>query len=862
MSDIKVIDFAEVLKIPVDKLISQLSEAGIEVNGGEDKITEDVKVQLLAHLRKSHGRDQVTLSSPKKIILKRKSQSELKLATGQGRSRTINIEVRRKRVYVKRDELENQAKLEQDALNEKNIKLEEELRLKQDESTPLDDKGIVLDTQDSKPPSDEALEDRKLEAEPKLQVKSTTSPLSEPQIIDDVSEDKKIVPNENQEVSKKLKEDKEERLREDKAQEKTKKQKEKVRPKNKKKDHTLHVAEGSQLRRKRTKARRSSLHVNQESHHAFEKPTAPQIKEVIIPETIIISDLAQRMAVKSSEVIRVAMNMGTMVTINQTIDQDTAILIVEELGHVPKIQSEGGIEDELKQSLEENISPEGEEARAPIVTVMGHVDHGKTSLLDFIRTTRVASGEAGGITQHIGAYNVKTDKGNITFLDTPGHAAFTAMRARGAQITDIVVLVVAADDSVMPQTIEAIEHAKAASVPLIVAINKIDLDTADPEKIRNELSQHEVISEEWGGDTLFVPISAKTGKGIDGLLEAILLQSEILDIKAPHSGNASGVVVEATLERGRGPVSTVLITQGILKSGDVLLAGHEYGRVRAMFDESGAALNEAGPSIPAVILGLSGVPSAGDNVLVVPNEKKAREVAEFRQNKERSLKLASQQSSSVEDIFSTSATGGNKSLSILVKADVQGSTEALKDALQKISNEEVTVNIVLDGVGGITESDVQLAIASNAIVIGFNVRADSSARETIKESKLDVRYYSVIYEALDDVSVIVSGLLAPEIKERIVGLAEVRDVFKAPKFGNIAGCLVIDGYMEHTKPIRVLRDNVVIYEGELESLRRFKDDVKEVRAGTECGIGVKNYNDVKPGDQIECFDRSEVARSI
>jgi translation initiation factor IF-2 len=493
---------------------------------------------------------------------------------------------------------------------------------------------------------------------------------------------------------------------------------------------------------------------------------------------------------------------------------------------------------------------------------MGHVDHGKTSLLDYIRRTKVASGEAGGITQHIGAYHVNTDRGTVTFLDTPGHAAFTRMRARGAQVTDIVILVVAADDGVMPQTKEAVEHARAAGVPIVVAVNKIDKEDADPARVRNELSQLDVISEGWGGDTLFVDVSAQTGQGIDELLEAVMLQAELLDVKAPATGSAQGVVLEASLERGRGAVATVLVNKGLLKVGDMLLAGQEYGRIRAMFNEAGEPIQSAGPSLPAVVLGLSGTPTAGDDMLVVANERKAREVAEFRQGRDRDVKLAQQQASKLEDVFTQMGETGAVSVALLLKADVQGSAEALKDSLEAISHDEVKVSVVSAGVGGITESDVQLAAASKAIVLAFNVRADASARNAIKDSGVDVRYYSVIYEAIDDIKAAVTGLLSPEIREQIVGLAEVREVFTSPKLGNIAGCMVADGYVRRSNPIRVLRDNVVIYEGELESLRRFKDDVQEVRAGTECGIGVKNYNDVKLGDQIECFERTEHAREL
>jgi translation initiation factor IF-2 len=552
------------------------------------------------------------------------------------------------------------------------------------------------------------------------------------------------------------------------------------------------------------------------------------------------------------------MNMGVMATINQPIDQDTAVLVVEELGHNAVVIKESAIEDELQTT---DTSHELE-ARPPVVTVMGHVDHGKTSLLDYIRSTKVAAGEAGGITQHIGAYQVKTPKGVITFLDTPGHAAFTAMRARGAQVTDIVVLVVAADDSVMPQTVEAIEHARAAEVPIVVAITKIDKGDADPEKVRNDLAKHNVLPEAWGGDTLFVNVSARTGQGIDELLDTILLQADVLELKAARDGLAAGVVIESSMEKGRGAVATVLVKRGTLKPGDQIIAGQEYGRVRAMFDENGQPVTEAGPSLPVVVLGLSAAPNAGDELLVVESERKAREVALYRQGKFRDTKLARQGPTKLEDMLSQMGDGKAATVQVVIKADVQGSAEALRDALSKLSTDEVAVKVVSSGVGGITESDVTLAMASNARIIGFNVRADGSARTMIKESGTDVRYYSIIYEAIDDVKQMLSGLLAPEVKEQIVGLAAVREVFRSSKFGTVAGCIVMDGYVRRNNPIRVLRDNVVIFEGGLESLRRFKDDVNEVRAGTECGIGVKNYNDVRVGDQIECYSRVEVARTV
>jgi len=549
-----------------------------------------------------------------------------------------------------------------------------------------------------------------------------------------------------------------------------------------------------------------------------------------------------------------------MVTINQVIDQDTATLVVEELGHTAKPITEAEVDEQLL--AEEKVIEGDATARPPVVTIMGHVDHGKTSLLDYIRKTKVVDGEAGGITQHIGAYSVDTEKGRITFLDTPGHAAFTAMRARGAQATDIVVLVVAADDGVMPQTIEAIQHAKAAEVPLVVAINKIDRENADVERVKNELSQHEVIPEEWGGENLFVNVSAHTGEGVDSLLDTILLQSEVMDLTAVEDAPAQGIVIEASLEKGRGAVATLLVQSGTLKQGDMIIAGEEYGRIRNMYDETQQSIKSAGPSSPAVIIGLSKTPSAGDDFLVVRNERKAREVAEFRQTKSRDIKLAQQQASKLEDMFSQMKDGGAQTISVIIKSDVHGSAEALRDSLMKLSTDEVKVKILGSGVGGITETDATLAAASKASIIGFNVRADAAARAAIKESGVDVRYYSIIYEAIDDVKAALSGLLAPEIREQIVGLAEVKEVFPSPKLGDIAGSIVTEGFVKRSNPIRVLRDNVVIYEGELESLRRFKDDVNEVKSGTECGIGVKNYNDVQVGDQIECFERIEVARTL
>ncbi len=610
-------------------------------------------------------------------------------------------------------------------------------------------------------------------------------------------------------------------------------------------------------RRRPQKDRRPS--VAESLKQSFERPTAPVIRVVAIPESISIADLAQRMSVKGTEVIRIMMKLGAMVTINQVIDQETAAIVVEEMGHKAKLIHE----DELEQSLGLDIEVKGEKTtRAPVVTIMGHVDHGKTSLLDYIRRTKVTSTEAGGITQHIGAYHVKTDKGEITFLDTPGHAAFTAMRARGAKCTDIVVLVVAADDGVMPQTIEAIQHAKAANVPIVVAVNKMDKPDADPERVKSELGNHGVIPEEWGGENIFVPISAKTGMGVDALLDSILVQAEVLELKTVVHAPARGVVIESELDKGQGPVATVLVQSGTLHKGDVVLAGLVYGRVRAMKNELGHLILDAGPSIPVEILGLSGVPSAGDEVIVIENERKAREVALFRQGRFRDVKLAKQQAIKLGAAFARMGEGALKSLNIVLKADVQGSVEAINETLSKLSTDEVKVNIIASGVGAINESDVNLALASQAVILGFNVRADASARRLVESNGIDMRYYSIIYEMVEDVKKALSGMLSPEIREEIIGLAEVRDVFSSSKLGTIAGCMVTEGNVQRQAHIRVLRQNVVIYEGHLESLRRFKEDVNEVRAGMECGIGVKNYNDVRVGDQIEVFKRIEVMRKI
>ncbi|MBT8101792.1 MAG: translation initiation factor IF-2 [Gammaproteobacteria bacterium] len=840
MAEVTVTQFAEVLKVPVEKLLTQLDEAGIKVSGSDDTISDDAKLELLSHLRRAHGQDDTpaTAAAPRRITLNRKSQSELRLSGTQGRSRTVNVEVRRKRTYIKRDVLEKQAQEEQEELDR--VRREEEERVE----------AAAREQERLKTEKEQAAKLAEAEREKEKQAQDTAD-----------EEARRVA----EQISAAAAEEKS-RVEKAEADARARRTKEKAKPKPGRAEtrygrKELHVAgDKSGRRRRKTPTRRRPVSVGGDSKHGFERPTAPVVHEVEIPESISVAELAQRMAIKGNEVVKVLFNMGAMVTINQVIDQDTATLVVEELGHIAK-QVDSADMDEKLLADEEDSSGEAV-ARSPVVTIMGHVDHGKTSLLDYIRRTKVADHEAGGITQHIGAYSVKTDKGRIAFLDTPGHAAFTAMRARGAQATDIVVLVVAADDGVMPQTIEAIQHAKAAGVPLVVAINKIDRENSDPERVKNELTQHEVIPEDWGGEQMFVNVSAITGEGVDALLDAILLQAEVMDLSAVAEGPAHGIVIEASLEKGRGAVATVLVQSGTLKQGDMIIAGEEYGRIRNMFDESGASVEEAGPSYPAVVLGLSKTPSAGDDFLVVKNERKAREVAEFRQSKTRDAKLAQQQASKLEDMFSKMQEGESSTVPVIIKSDVHGSAEALRDALTKLSNDEVKVNVLGSSVGGITETDANLAAASNAVIIGFNVRADAAARTAIKESGVDVRYYSIIYEAIDDVRAALTGLLAPEIREQIVGLAEVKEVFSSPKFGDIAGCIVSEGYVKRSNPIRVLRDNVVIYEGELESLRRFKDDVNEVRSGTECGIGVKNYSDVKVGDQIECFERVEVARTL
>src|SRR5579875_422815 len=863
MADVTVSQFAQVLKVPVDRLLAQLDQAGIKVQGPEDRISDEAKLELLTHLRRSHGAE-ADGGAPPRIMLRRKTQGELKLASDRGRTRTVNVEVRSTRRYVKRDVLEQRARQQQDALDQKRREAEEAARLEAErleaerrereriEAIEAENRRRIEEEQSRKRAQEEARrlaeQQAREEAERREREQQRRTADGEAPRASVTGIEPSARAGERAKAERAAPE--EARTAEEAGA--------KPQPTRYGREE-LHVATDVSSRFKKKKRVKSRpLAVSGDARHAFEMPTAPVKREVSIGETITVAELAQRMAVKATEVIKTLMNMGVMATINQPIDQDTAVLVVEELGHTAKIQRENEIEADLQ-----GVAGEGMELlpRQPVVTVMGHVDHGKTSLLDYIRRAKVAAGEAGGITQHIGAYQVQTEKGTITFLDTPGHAAFTAMRARGARVTDVVVLVVAADDGVMPQTVEAIQHARAASVPIVVAVNKIDKSDADPDRVRTELAKQEVIPEEWGGQNIFVNFSARTGAGVDQLLEAILLQAEVLELKAPRQGLASGVVIESSIEKGRGAVATVLVKRGTLKMGDPILAGTEFGRVRAMFDENGRQVEEAPPSMPVAVLGLSGAPNAGDELLAVESERKAREVALYRQGKFRDVKLA-RQTTRAEDVFSQLEADKAGVVAILLKADVQGSVEALRDALTKLSTDEVQVKVIASGVGGITVSDVQLAAASKARIIGFNVRADSAARDAVKDTGVEVRYYSIIYEAIDDVKQLMSGLLQPEVKEQIVGIAQVREVFRSSKFGVVAGCLVTEGYVRRNHPIRVLRDNVVIFEGALESLRRFKDDVNEVRAGTECGIGVKNYQDVRVGDQIECFARVEVARTV
>ena len=847
MADVTVKELADVVGTSTDRLLSQMKEAGLPQSAETDTVNDEQKQSLLAFLKKSHGEAD---AEPKKITLKRKVTTTLK--TGQGGKKAVNIEVRKKRTYVKREEVDvaaEKARQEEEA----RIAAEKEAALKaQAEAEKAAAEEAAAEEAERAKAAASKAESAPAASEPAPKVEAKEAPKKKAEA--------KPAPTPEEDAAQK-------RAAAEAAQQRDDHRKKAKTPERKRtdKDSRFDNEDNNGGRNKRrpkaklkTKGRSSNRNANNE--HAFTKPTAPVVREVELPETITVGDLASKMSVKAGEVIKELMKMGVMATINQPLDQDTATLVVEEMGHkVSKLIAD----NQLEQDVTEAVNYDGDQTtRAPVVTVMGHVDHGKTSLLDYIRSSRVASGEAGGITQHIGAYHVETDHGMVSFLDTPGHAAFTSMRARGAQATDVVILVVAADDGVMPQTEEAVQHAKSAGVPLVVAVNKMDKEGVDPDRVKNELSARDVIPEDWGGDVPFIPVSAKTGMGIETLLEAVLLQAELLELKAHFDGPGQGVVVESRLDKGRGPVATLLVQNGTLKKGDVVLAGTCYGRARALLDENGKQTDSAGPSIPVEILGLNGTPDAGDNFMVVENEKKAREVAEFRETKLKEQLQQRQQAAKLDALFAGMAEGEVAALNVVVKTDVRGSLEAIVSSLQKLATDEVKVNVVASGVGGITETDATLAVAAGAVLFGFNVRADNAAKKVVENNDVDMRYYSVIYDLIDDVKQAMAGLLAPELREEIVGIAEVRDVFKSPKFGQIAGCMVTEGTIYRNKKIRVLRENVVIYEGELESLRRFKDDVQEVRQSTECGIGVKNYQDVRPGDQIEVFDVKEVARTL
>ncbi|WP_413735394.1 translation initiation factor IF-2 [Sodalis sp. RH21] len=902
MTDVTVKSLAAEIQTPVDRLVQQFADAGIDKTEA-DSVTQHEKQTLLAHLNRERG------SAPNKLTLQRKTRSTLNIPSTGGKSKSVQIEVRKKRTYVQRDsQTAEQAEAEELAKREA-----EELALREAEERAAHEAAEKAQREaeekakraaDDKAKREAAEQAKRVAAESeKLTNQQTNHMTKSPQAAEKARREAEAA-----ELRRKAEEETRRKVEESArlAVEEAKRMAEEnggtwvATPEPTEEDasdyhvttsHHAREAEDENDRKvegerrartrggKATKKKTSRLSESKADREearavgrggkgkrkpstlqqSFNKPAQIVNRDVVIGETVTVAELANKMAVKGSQVIKAMMKLGAMATINQVIDQETAQLVAEEMGHKVILRRENELEELVMSDRDVDAAAE---PRAPVVTIMGHVDHGKTSLLDYIRSTKVAAGEAGGITQHIGAYHVETENGMITFLDTPGHAAFTAMRARGAQATDIVVLVVAADDGVMPQTIEAIQHAKAAKVPVVVAVNKIDKPEADPDRVKNELTQYGVIPEEWGGESQFVNVSAKSGVGIDELLDAILLQAEVLELKAIRNGMASGAVIESFLDKGRGPVATVLVREGTLNKGDIVLCGFEYGRVRAMRDELGREVSSAGPSIPVEILGLSGVPAAGDEATVVRDEKKAREVALYRQGKFREVKLARQQKSKLENMFANMTEGEVSELNIVLKADVQGSTEAICDALEGLSTPEVKVKIVGSGVGGITETDATLAAASSAIILGFNVRADASARRVVESESLDLRYYSVIYDLIDEVKQAMSGMLAPEYRQEIIGLAEVRDVFRSPKFGAIAGCMVTEGMVKRHNRIRVLRDNVVIYEGELESLRRFKDDVNEVRNGMECGVGVKNYNDVRPGDVIECFETIEIQRTI
>ena len=855
MAEVTVKQLAGVVGTPVERLLEQIKDAGLGIDSPDSLVSDADKMTLLAFLRGRHGKDSNIESDekPRKIALKRKSVSAVK-APGSGKG-SVSIEVRRKRSISRPVIQETATEAGPEAVQETPTAITELEKLRADQARREElreqERKLKLERAEKRD-QDQLAEEARL-AEIKANAEAETKP-----------KDEKAAKSVKAAGAKEETHTPDELQAQQARDQKTPAKKHKTEHKDKATLYgrkELHVSTGQSGKRhkKKGKSARRTL-VSADAKHGFEKPVEAIVHDVTVPDTITVDDLAKRMSMKAGELIKVLMQMGVMATINQVIDQDTAVLVIEELGHNPVVVNEDDYENAL---LARDTSDLKQEARPPVVTIMGHVDHGKTSLLDYIRSSKIASGEAGGITQHIGAYHVETDKGVITFLDTPGHAAFTAMRERGANATDIVIIVVAADDGVMPQTIEAVQHAKAAEVPIIIAVNKMDKEGADPDRVKNELGNYEIIPEEWGGDNIFVNVSALTGQGIDALLDTISLQAELMELKAASDGLAKGVVLEAALDKGRGVTTTVLVQEGTIRKGDIMLAGEDFGRVRAMYDEFGNSIESAGPSMPAVIIGLSNTPNAGDSMQVLADERTAREVSQNRQSKARDMRLATQQANKLESMFDQMEAGQVKKLNVLLKADVQGSLHAIIDSLMKLAadNDEVDVRIVGSGVGGINETDISLAAASGAIVIGFNVRADAAARRAAAERGVDLKYYSIIYELIDDVTKALTGMLSAEYREQIIGMANVQEVFKSPVFGQVAGSLVTEGVVRKDAPIRVLRDNVVIFEGELESLRRFKDDVKEVNSGTECGIAVKNY-EVKVGDQIEVFERVEVARTL
>jgi len=849
MAQIIVKEFAKELGVQPELLIEQLLAAGVKKSLTEETgLTEKDKTQLLDHLREAHGAKE----AKQKITLTRRQTTEIKKSDSTtGKARTIQVEVRKKRVLIKREAAEPEAVVEEapvrkPIIDAAEIAVREEEARKQAELAARQADDFAKNQEKRK--KTETADTAKAPEAVAVAPAAPAAVAVDPAIVVEGTIHKPAVPAGDSDKAKKgaKKPAKQVVWQDPTARKRTIK--------------TRGDATGGLGWRDRKVHRTTHKQEGGDQQHGFMAPTEPLVKDVLVPETITVAELAHKMSVKAAEVIKALMKLGTMATINQVLDQDTAIILVEEMGHVGK-RAKLDEPDAYLVETEGHVEVKSE-PRAPVVTVMGHVDHGKTSLLDYIRRTKVASGEAGGITQHIGAYHVETPRGMITFLDTPGHEAFTAMRARGAKVTDLVILVVAADDGVMPQTAEAIHHARAAKVPIVVALNKIDKPEANAERVKQDLAAQEVVPEEWGGDTQFVEVSARTGQGVDSLLERVLLQAEVLELRAPKDAPAKGIVVESRLDKGRGPVATILVQSGTLKRGDIVLAGAVFGRVRAMLDEAGKNIESAGPSIPVEILGLSDMPAAGAEVMVLGDERKAREIALFRQGKYRDVKLAKQQAAKLENMFGQMGEGEVKTLSLIIKADVQGSYEGLTHALGKLSTDEVKVNIVHAAIGGITESDINLALASKAVVIGFNARADSAARKLAENNGVDIRYYNIIYDAVDEITAALTGMLSPERKESILGLVEIRQVFRISKIGAVAGCYVLDGLVRRSSRIRLLRDNVVIHEGELDSLKRFKDDVREVKAGFECGLSLKNFNDIKEGDQLEVFEVVEVARSL